>query len=772
MIYVTFATALAFLFFLVWYLAASDESIRRWVGLGSIVSLLACSLLSLHPLKEKVRLGLDLKGGTAFTIELQGTPTESALEQAVEVIRKRVDKFGLSEPIIQPAGANRINVQIPGLSEADKNSARTQLSKVAKLDFRLVHPDNAGELGKLQSGGQPPLGYDLLIEKERAKNGQIFERRWLVERRVTMSGKYVSRAFRNVDELSRPTVVLQFNDAGRKMFGEVTGANVGRQLAIVLDDEVKSAPVINQAIYGDSAVISGGNMTPAEAEELSSVLENPLETPVKILEERGVDPSLGQDSIQSGSQAGLIAFLGVVIFVVIYYRISGIIAVVSMVVNLVVMLGLLAQFNFTLTLPGIAGIILTIGMAVDANVLIYERIRDELALGKSLRAAVAAGFDRAFSAIVDSNITTLIPATVLIFLGSGPLQGFAVTLTLGIIANLFAALVVSRNAFEWLLHTHWVSTLHMLRFLEKPNFDFLWARWIGLILSAAVLVAGGMTFSQKGDKLIGVDFTGGDALTLSYHKDVPVAEIRRALDENKISDSQIQYFQQTGTEKSKLLVQVKVGEGSRVRDILQSTFPDAGFTQAGLDSVGPQVGGELKQRAIFALALGLLGILVYAAIRFEWSFAVASALGQLHDVLIALGIMALLGRELTLPLVGAFLTIAGYSINDKIVVFDRIREGMRLNEKGTFYEIINRALNLTLARTLLTGGTTIIATLALIFFGGSVIHDFSVAMLIGILSGIYSSHFISPPLAWWIDRHELLGRRKKTVAAGAATTAA
>jgi SecD/SecF fusion protein len=320
------------------------------------------------------------------------------------------------------------------------------------------------------------------------------------------------------------------------------------------------------------------------------------------------------------------------------------------------------------------------------------------------------------------------------------------------VANLFAALVVSRNCFEWIQAYSPLQKLSMMKFLENPNYDFLKLKFPAAILSGVLLVAGLGSFSANKDKLLGVDFTGGDALTLGFSQRVDVGELRATLEKGGMHPGSIQYFNASAGQSDKLLIQVREGDGEKAVSNLRAAFPQANLNQVGLDRVGSQVGAELQERALVSLALGVLGILIYSAIRFEWSFAVAAAIGQVHDVFLALALMALLGRELTLPLVAAFLTIAGYSINDKIVVFDRIREGMHLKEKGSFYEIINRSLNLTLARTLMTGNTMILATLALILFGGPVIHDFSVAMLIGILSGIYSSHFISPPIAWWLGK--------------------
>jgi SecD/SecF fusion protein len=320
------------------------------------------------------------------------------------------------------------------------------------------------------------------------------------------------------------------------------------------------------------------------------------------------------------------------------------------------------------------------------------------------------------------------------------------------VANLFAALVVTRNCFDWILTLTEKPNLRMFQFIKSPKFDFLKLRHAGLILSLAIIVAGGVAVGTKGESLLGVDFKGGDSVTLTYTQDVPIDKVRDALTHSGLKDVTLQPISGVNDGKYALQIQTEEQQGNRAVAAIQQAFPQAGFVAGSVDKIGAQVGDEMKQKAITALLLGLFGILVYAAIRFEWSYAVAAAVGQLHDVLIALAIMALLGRELTLPLVGALLTIAGYSINDKIVVFDRIREGARLREKGSFYEVINRSLNLTLARTILTGSTCLLATLALIVFGGPVIHDFSLAMFIGIMSGIYSSHFISPGIAWWLGR--------------------
>jgi SecD/SecF fusion protein len=758
-----FISCLGFIAFFLWYLAADSAATRRVAGLGAIIaSLLTCGL-ALWPLhgKTPITLGLDLRGGIELLAEVQGNPTPQALEQASSVIRKRLDDLGTKEISIQPEGADRLKIQIPGLLTSEIPEVEKVVTAAAKLEFRMVPVDALEIMQSAQAnGGKLPFQYaqqyEILPLVEKDPQGKDIVSQLVVEKQATISGKHLIKASRNYNQAGDSVVLFQLDDVGTKAMATMCETFPGHRMAIILDKEIKSAPSLpteqDRYIRSGSGEISGANMSPRECEELASVMQNPLENSVKVLSERSVDASLGADSIHSGLQSGVIALLLVVSFMVIYYRISGMIAVLALTVNLVLLFGLLAQFHFTLTLPGIAGIVLTIGMAVDANVLIYERIRDELALGKPARSAIDIGFEKAFSAIFDSNVTTLIPAVVLAYLGTGPLRGFAVTLVLGIVANLFAALVVSRNAFDWILSGTDKPNLSMMQFIKSPKFDFLKLRYAGLGLSLVILILGAIAVDIRGSSLLGVDFKGGDAVTMTYHQAVPIEDLRNDLIKNGLKDVMLQYAPGSESSTQALLLQTEEQQGGHAASILKQDFPQAGFGDGSVDKIGAKVGDEMKNKALTALLAGLVGILVYAAIRFEWSYAIAAAVGQLHDVLIALSIMALLGRELTLPLVGALLTIAGYSINDKIVVFDRIREGARLREKGSFYEVINRSLNLTLARTILTGSTCLLATGALIVFGGPVIHDFSLTMFIGIMSGIYSSHFISPGLAWWLGR--------------------
>ncbi|MBI4324091.1 MAG: protein translocase subunit SecD, partial [Chloroflexi bacterium] len=389
----------------------------------------------------KIKLGLDLQGGTSFLVGLDtnkisgvdtnqadfGERRQQALSQAVEVLRKRVDKFGVAEPIIQPAGENRILIQLPGLSEAEKESAKNQIQKAAFLEFRLVHAESE----TLLSQGLSAPGCEKLMLKRTTRTGQETSAPYLVKKKpeLGLTGKYVARAGVTRNPVSnQPEIILRFDGKGAELFANITRDNVGRQLAIVLDGELYSAPRINEPIPGGSAQITG-DFTPTEAFELANVLENPLEAPVQIEEERGVDPSLGKDSIQSGLRAAIIGTIAVAVFMLVYYLRAGMVANLALILNIIILFGVMCSVGTTLTLPGIAGIVLTIGMAVDANVLIFERIREELAAGKSMRGALAAGYSKAFSTIFDSNLTTLIASVILIFMGTGPVKGFGVTLT-------------------------------------------------------------------------------------------------------------------------------------------------------------------------------------------------------------------------------------------------------------------------------------------------------------------------------------------------------
>ncbi len=746
-----FFGGIAFLVLLAVYLSAPAFRIKRRLGLSMWVLITLIALVSVFPPQETIKLGLDLKGGTAYTVRVSGENlTDQAIQEAIGVIRSRIDKFGVGEPVLQPLGEGRILIQIPGLRPEDRAQAKEQIEKVALLQFRLVHPENNTLAPRVSRGEERvPAGYDLLVESD---TGQPI----LVFRRVELGGDKVARAFRSMDQIGRPSIALQLNSEGAEIFSRITRENVGRPFAILLDGVVRSAPTIRSHIPNGEAVITG-RFTPEEAEALASVLNNPLKNPVELMDQRDVAPSLGEDSIRAGVTASIVGVLLVMVFMIAYYRLAGVISVLALIINLVFLVGMLAQFGFTLTLPGIAGIVLTIGMSVDASVLIYERIREEISLGKPIAASVEQGFSKAFSSIMDANITTIITSIILFWQGSGPIQGFAVTLTLGIIGTLFVALIMIRNLFDWLGGPKGVEKLPMPQGFFNFNIDFIGKTKLALVMSAILFVVAFSAFFTRGSSALGVDFAGGEALTADVKILPSVSEMRQALADAGITQAIIQ--PQTSPDgKKTLFLRSSGAQAEQAFEVLSAKFPEAGFELLSKEMVGPVVGRELTEKAIGALALALVGILFYVTVRFEFSFAIAAITALAHDVLLTIGVFAALGQELTLTSVGAILAIAGYSINDTIVVFDRIREMLRVQEKGSLKELFNRALNITLSRTLLTSGTTLLAVLALYFFGGPVIAPFALILLIGIVVGTYSSLFVAAPIVmlWHRNNKESL----------------
>jgi SecD/SecF fusion protein len=749
----TFFIGLVVLVLFGWYFATDQGLRKRLLALTLTALLVTFSIVTIWPPQKKIALGLDIQGGTSFLIRLvpgDKTINQGMLDQAVEVIRKRVDYFGASEPIISPVGNDRILVQIPGLDTAKIQEARDQLSRVAKLEFRLVYPDNGERLRAIDAGQQViPPEYRIEVYKHQAEgNEKPSEERLLVKKKADLGGDRVSASNAYYGNEGW-TVQLKFDSEGAKKFGQITEQYKGHRFAIVLDGVIQSAPVIRDAIYGGDAVITG-KFSEQEARELASVLENPLQTPVSIEEERSVSPTLGLDSIRASILAGLVGLAITLVCVAIYYKIPGLIANLALIINLILLIGALTMFRFVLTLPGIAGIILTIGLSVDANVLIYERLREEMALGKSLKIAVKAAYEKAFSSIFDANVTTLITAAILFWKASGPVKGFAISLTLGILASLFTALIVGRNSLGWFVDTERLKRISMLHLISSQRINFLGKGFLACMCSLALLLGGAMAFYTRGDRNFGVDFRGGDLVTMSAPDKIDIGQVRNALQPIGFGDASIQESAQGG--KSYITVRTPLNTSDKVEKQIIQTMPNAAFKVEGSERVGALVGGELAKNSLIALGLGILGILIFVTFRFELSFAVGAIVALLHDVLMTVGMFSLLGRELTLTMVGAVLTIAGYSINDTIVVYDRIREGLASGRRGTIEEIMNSSINQTLSRTILTSTVTLIPILCLFFFGGAVLRDFSLAIIIGVVVGTYSSIFIASPIVLWWTR--------------------
>jgi SecD/SecF fusion protein len=695
---------------------------------------------------KAIQLGLDLQGGMHLVLEvdtgdMSAKDANLAVEQALTIIRNRIDQFGVAEPTIQRQGENRIIVQLPGIREPER--AKELIGKTALLEFKIVK-DWADTKERLLAkfNNEIPAGY--YIPASRGK--EVF----LIEEEPVLTGRELSLASPEIYE-ARPEVSLEFTKDGAKMFKQVTEKHApqnpgeaGDRLAIVLDDVVYSAPTIREKIVGGKARITG-RFTINEAKDLAVVLRcGALPASVEKIEERTVGPSLGLDSIKKGVRAALLGLILVVLFMLLYYRFAGLIANFALFLTLLLLLTALAGLGATLTLPGIAGIILTIGMAVDANVLIFERMKEELRSGKSIRASVTGGYNKAFLTIMDANVTTLIAALVLFQFGTGPVKGFAITLSIGILTSMFSALVVSRAIFEFFTNRRGVKSLSMANFIGPTGIDFIGRRKIAFVLSVLLIVAGLLVFGARGERNFGIDFQGGSLVQLKFGSPVTADEGRKALNEIGLGTSTIQRFAD--------------GRGIIIRSIRDAAEPIIDkFSQAfGIEEVqrremvGPEVGKDLRRAALLALFWALIGILIYIAWRFEFKFAIAAIIALFHDVLITIGAFSLTGREFSLPIIAALLTIVGYSLNDTIVVFDRIRMNRKILRKESFAAMVNISINQTLSRTLLTSLTTLIVVLALFFLGGEVIHDFAFALLVGILVGTYSSIFVASPIlvAW------------------------
>lgn len=717
-----------------------------WLKLFLILAVLAVAAFNVYPPEEKIYLGLDLRGGmhlvlSVDTSHLPEKERAGAVERALEVLRNRIDQFGVREPVIQRQGKDKIIIQLPGIT--DRERAFKIIGQTALLEFKLVEEDP--ELLKKALAGEVPEGYELK---------RLDDKPLLLEKKAVLTGDTLLNAEVKFDQyrFNEPIVGLKFNTKGARKFARITAKNIGRRLAILLDGKVQSAPVIKEKIPSGEAVISG-RFSLEEARDLAIVLKaGALPAPLKIEEERTVGPLLGKDSIEKGIRATVFGAIVVTFFMVIYYLFAGILAIIALAMNLILIMGALGYFHATLTLPGIAGIVLTIGIAVDANVLIFERIREELRVGKTLRASIDAGYRKAFLTILDANLTTLITALILFQFGTGPIRGFATTVSIGIVASMFTALFVTRFMFD-IASSLGLKKLTMLSFFPRlPSFGFINKRFLAYLLSLSLIVVGMGYFFKRGEANFGIDFSGGILQEFEFKKEVDISQIRIALRELGLANSLIQRLKGT----NRYLIRTYRGETNEILQKFKEKFGADSFILLRVESVGPAVGKILRQKAILAIFWSLLAMCIYISIRFKFKFAIAAIIALFHDVLIAIGALSLTHRELSLPIIAALLTIVGYSINDTIVVFDRIRENLRLGKKLAFPQLVDLSLNQTLSRTILTSLTTLFVVLSLYFFGGEVINPFSFTLLVGVIVGTYSSLAVaSPIIVDWMKKHRI-----------------
>ena len=637
------------------------------------------------------------------------------------------------------------------------------------------------------------------------KSGEYFE---LVAIKITsrdgkpaLSGDVVTNARSEFGQnKSSAEVAMSMNSQGAKIWARLTKDNVGRQIAIVLDNYVYSYPVVNQEIRGGRSSITG-HFTIAEAKDLANILKSgKLPAPAKIIQEAIVGPSLGREAIQKGLWSFVIAFVLVLLFMLFYYNRAGVAANIALLANVFFIVGVLSSLGAVLTLPGIAGIILTIGMSVDANVLIYDRIKEELRAGKGLKLAIADGYKGAYSAIIDSNVTSFLIALVLGYFGKGPIHGFAVTLAIGILTSLFTAIFITRLIFEWFLDKKWKINFSIKltdNAFNNTHINFIGKRKIFYVLSSTVILIGVISLFTRGLNK-GVDFTGGRTYIVRFENPVNTIHIKDQLKKvygeapevktfgasNQIKIT-TKYLIDADAPTEKQVAETKKVSGAKdpdIDDVVEAKLyeglkPDIkggkvtfkNFIEnyrMSSQKVGPTIADDIKTSAIYSILFALIAIFLYILIRFNnWQYGLGAVLALVHDVLIILGVFSLgytilpFSLEIDQSFIAAILTVIGYSINDTVVVFDRVREYNTLHKKRKRIDVMNDALNSTLSRTVITSFTTFLVLLAVFLFGGETIRGFVFAMLIGVVVGTYSSLFIASPIVF--DTIKIIGPTKK-----------
>lgn len=720
-----------------------------------------------HILKKaqsQLRLGLDLKGGVGVTLKIDEAAQADLnqfrraeqLEDVIDVMTDRLDGLGLAEPMIRAKGSDSIEIQIAGSSTKDNPEMIDVIKKPARLEFRAVHPE-------LKPDTTPedryPLGYEVLTEEiEDRRSGEVFEQRHFVKLLPEATGEIIADARAGQLPGGSWQVSLDMTSEGARQFRKITekmapgpGKQRGDLLAIVLDGKLYSAPSVNEVMSKNAQIT--GNFSQREAGELANVLNNPLSIELQVDEIYEVGPTMAQSARDNSIKAAQYGAILVVGFMVVYYFTGGLVAVISATVNLVIVLGVLASLGATLTLPGVAALVLTLGMGVDASILIFERIREELRSGKSMKTASTGAFQKVTSTIVDANLTTLITASILIWMGTGAVKGFGVTLAIGICASIFCALVLTRFMIDFLVHRLGVSRVLGLSLFPEKKIDFFRFRRPAFIASWLLVLAGVTSIAVHHDNILGKDFTGGDEMTIHYSQKPDVEEIMRVVKANDLADVSVIYQNLIGENLEILKIQTPLDQAGPTLKVLQKAFPEANLQEAGFSRIGASVSKSIQWNAFWSVLCALGGILLYVALRFEVGYGIGAIVATIHDVLMTIGIFVLFGQwglfvsgQFTAPMLAAILMIVGYSINDTIVVFDRIREELELNPGSDLRNIINLAISRVFSRSLLTSMTTLLAAVSLYIFGAGVINDFAFVFIVGILTGTFSSIFIASPV--------------------------
>ncbi len=720
--------------------AQSDEAVTQLKTLGNAI---ATGLSA-----GQSDLSVTTNGGNilvAFSPAGIAANVDSAVQQSLEVIRQRVDQVGVAEPTIQRIGGNRVLVQLPGAQ--DPSRLRQLLGSTAKMSFHMLAPNN-----------QPGPGVTMLKD-EQGNSYPVLDR-------VEISGDRLSDARVSFDpNTHEPVVSFRFDSAGATRFADITRQNVGNPFAIVLDDKVLSAPVIREPITGGSGQISG-SFSADSATTLAAMLRaGALPAKLTVIEERTVGADLGADAIRMGIYSGLVGFVLVAAFIFILYGTWGFLANFALLIHTILTFSALTLVGATLTLPGIAGVVLGIGLAVDANVLINERIREETRKGKSAFAAIDTGFRRAYSTIIDGNMTALIAAAILFWFGTGPVRGFAVTMALGLIISMFTSVAFVRVTMIEITRRRKLKVLNikpLIPMMFNPygrHIQFMKARFFGVTVSALLSIASVILFIHPGLNY-GVDFRGGIQMSVKTQEAADLGHFREGLNSLGLGEVSLQSYGDNNT----MAVRAQRQEGGEeaqtaaVEKLKAEIIKiDPSATVTGTDVIGPKVSGELAWAGILSVVIASLAMLAYIWARFEWPFAVGAIVTLILDVTKAIGFFALTGLDFNLTAIAAILTLVGYSVNDKVVVYDRMRENMRLYKSMPLREIIDRSINETLARSLYTNATAFLALLPMAIWGGSAVSSFAIPMVFGILVAGASSIFIAAPillfLGDWRRRH-------------------
>ena len=805
--------------------------------------------------------GIDINSPNEKVIGAINKEVEEAIDRSFNILRTRVDKFGVNQPSIQRVkGTGRLQIELPGVDNPER--VRKLLQGQAKLEFwevwsqqevgpYLVQLDQAlAAKEKAEAAAKAPAGaaaaapaatakgdttslaaqlakknpaakgnkadsaataqkggplarlftmpgrlgvalrdtvrMDALLRSPEAKatlppnlvllwsvkpttldKQEYLELNPIKKTRdgqAPVAGEVVADARQDYDQGGRPEVSMSMNPSGAKKWQKMTAANIGRQVGIVLDDYVYSDPVVQGEIAGGNTSISG-NFSIEEAQDLANVLKaGKLPAPTRIVEEAVVGPSLGREAINQGLYSSLAGLLIIMAFMAVYYGRAGLVADAALLFNMFLILGVLAAFQTALTLPGIAGLILVIASSVDANVLIFERIREELNHGHSLPDAINAGYSRAFSAIFDSNVTTMLIAVILGFFGTGPVQNFAITLGIGVLTSFLSAVYVSRLIIEALVKGKEISKISFSTFLSRNlfqnlNFDIVGKRKIAYIFSSSVIVIGfGLMYLQGGPNL-GVDFTGGRAYVVDFNKAMVASDVADQLRPG-FKGTGLEVKQYGPSNRLRVTTSYLATDESQAADNNVLGALNQGLNKFKADApaikstskVGATIADDIKRTSVLSLGLTLLGIFVYVLFRFEkWQYSMAAVIALFHDALLVIAAYPIarafgVNYEMDQIFVAAVLSIIGFSMNDTVVIYDRVREYLRENPQLTFAQVVNPALNSTFSRTMITFTTVFLVVLVLYIFGGETLRSFSFAMIIGVIFGTYSSLFIATPI--------------------------